>query len=283
MTILETGFEVLALRELSHEKTISELKDDIKVRTKANQEAIGENKKALSELRMDMNETETAAMNEQEKTFWRKYVVQNFNDLSQKAQRHSEEINNIWPVINGHIMDIQTNHNSTARLKQTVGRFEKDIYVGLDHLKNKTVENEQIFNDIRPTLNQHGEDIKSLNASLTKALNETNMDLMETNQDTEESNLKLRNERDILLEEESDHADCPEKDGIYVCSKDCPRQVDMELRRLVSPNHPLEYGGNDQCSWVITVPHGYKVKLRFSAFRVCKNLLHLVFHFSIWF
>ena len=147
-----------------------------------------------------------------------------------------------------------------------------------------SVENEQIFNDIRPVLNQHGEDIKSLNDSLTKAfLNETNM---ETNQDTEESNLKLRNERDILLEEEeSDHAgqDCPEKDGIYVCSKDCPRQVDMELRRLVSPNHPLEYGGNDQCSWVITVPHGYKVKLRFSAFRVCKNLFHLVFHFSIWF
>ena len=47
----------------------------------------------------------------------------------------------------------------------------------------------------------------------------------------------------------------------------------METGQLESPNYPEDYVPNKECIWVITVPDGFQVALKFQSFEVhmCKQ------------
>ena len=45
----------------------------------------------------------------------------------------------------------------------------------------------------------------------------------------------------------------------------------METGQLESPNYPEDYVPNKECIWVITVPDGFQVALKFQSFEVCVN------------
>ena len=42
----------------------------------------------------------------------------------------------------------------------------------------------------------------------------------------------------------------------------------MESGQLESPNYPEDYVPNKECIWVITVPIGFQVALKFQSFEV---------------
>ena len=42
----------------------------------------------------------------------------------------------------------------------------------------------------------------------------------------------------------------------------------METGQLESPNYPEDYVPNKECIWVITVPEGFQVALKFQSFEV---------------
>ena len=45
----------------------------------------------------------------------------------------------------------------------------------------------------------------------------------------------------------------------------------METGQLESPNYPEDYVPNKECIWVITVPEGFQVALKFQSFEVHNN------------
>ena len=61
----------------------------------------------------------------------------------------------------------------------------------------------------------------------------------------------------------------------------------METGQLESPNYPEDYVPNKECIWVITVPEGFQVALKFQSFEVSYllpspfRLLHLLFICSL--
>ena len=46
----------------------------------------------------------------------------------------------------------------------------------------------------------------------------------------------------------------------------------MESGQLESPNYPEDYVPNKECIWVITVPMGFQVALKFQSFEVSITL-----------
>ena len=49
----------------------------------------------------------------------------------------------------------------------------------------------------------------------------------------------------------------------------CGGELNMETGQLESPNYPEDYVPNKECIWVITVPDGFQVALKFQSFEVC--------------
>ena len=48
----------------------------------------------------------------------------------------------------------------------------------------------------------------------------------------------------------------------------CGGELNMETGQLESPNYPEDYVPNKECIWVITVPEGFQVALKFQSFEV---------------
>ena len=48
----------------------------------------------------------------------------------------------------------------------------------------------------------------------------------------------------------------------------CGGELNMESGQLESPNYPEDYVPNKECIWVITVPIGFQVALKFQSFEV---------------
>ena len=48
----------------------------------------------------------------------------------------------------------------------------------------------------------------------------------------------------------------------------CGGELTMEQGKLESPNYPDDYQPNKECVWLLTVPEGFQVALRFDSFEV---------------
>ena len=51
-------------------------------------------------------------------------------------------------------------------------------------------------------------------------------------------------------------------------SKECENGLDMTNKTIKSPNHPLSYNNNLNCKWLISVPDGSHITLKFLQFNV---------------
>ena len=51
-------------------------------------------------------------------------------------------------------------------------------------------------------------------------------------------------------------------------SKQCENGLDMTTKTIQSPNYPDSYNNNLACKWLISVPHGSHIKLKFLEFDV---------------
>ena len=51
----------------------------------------------------------------------------------------------------------------------------------------------------------------------------------------------------------------------------CGGELNMESGQLESPNYPEDYVPNKECIWVITVPVGFQVALKFQSFEVSES------------
>ena len=51
-------------------------------------------------------------------------------------------------------------------------------------------------------------------------------------------------------------------------SKECEIGLDMTKKTIQSPNYPDSYGNNISCKWLISVPHGLHLTLKFLQFDV---------------
>ena len=77
----------------------------------------------------------------------------------------------------------------------------------------------------------------------------------------------------ILVEFRSDDAN--ELDGFSAFinysplpSKECEKGLDMTMKTIQSPNYPNSYNNNLSCKWLISVPHGSHMTLKFLEFDV---------------
>ena len=77
----------------------------------------------------------------------------------------------------------------------------------------------------------------------------------------------------ILVEFRSDDAN--ELDGFSAFinysplpSKECEKGLDMTMKTIQSPNYPDLYDNNLSCKWLISVPHGSHITLKFLHFDV---------------
>ena len=63
----------------------------------------------------------------------------------------------------------------------------------------------------------------------------------------------------------------------------CGGELNMESGQLESPNYPEDYVPNKECIWVITVPVGFQVALKFQSFEVSqfRKLLETVNNFGV--
>ena len=48
-----------------------------------------------------------------------------------------------------------------------------------------------------------------------------------------------------------------------VPSKECEKGLDMTIKMIQSPNYPESYDNNLSCKWLISVPHGSHIALKF--------------------
>ena len=51
-------------------------------------------------------------------------------------------------------------------------------------------------------------------------------------------------------------------------SKECEYGLDMTNKKIQSPDYPDSYKNNLFCKWLISVPHGYHITLKFLEFDV---------------
>ena len=74
----------------------------------------------------------------------------------------------------------------------------------------------------------------------------------------------------MLVEFRSDDSD--ESQGFYASihysSKECEAGLDMTKKTIQSPNHPNSYNNNLNCKWLISVPYGSHITLKFLQFDV---------------
>ena len=62
---------------------------------------------------------------------------------------------------------------------------------------------------------------------------------------------------------------------MYLFLAVCGGELNMESGQLESPNYPEDYVPNKECIWVITVPVGFQVALKFQSFEVSKITIHI--------
>ncbi|XP_066263228.1 exoskeleton protein RP43-like [Branchiostoma lanceolatum] len=67
--------------------------------------------------------------------------------------------------------------------------------------------------------------------------------------------------------------DCPQDDDESECevtptSSGCGGTLTAPEGNVTSPNHPSDYGNNENCEWIITVPGGSTVSLTFDSFNL---------------
>ena len=48
----------------------------------------------------------------------------------------------------------------------------------------------------------------------------------------------------------------------------CVKGLDMTMKTIQSPNYPDSYNNNVDCKWLISVPYGYHITLKFLQFEV---------------
>ena len=48
----------------------------------------------------------------------------------------------------------------------------------------------------------------------------------------------------------------------------------MDMGKIQTPNYPNDYPSSQTCIWMITVPEGSKVLLKFDAFEVIHNFIN---------
>ena len=53
-----------------------------------------------------------------------------------------------------------------------------------------------------------------------------------------------------------------------LASKECEKGLDMTMKTIQSPNYPDSYDNNLSCKWLISVPHGSHITLKFLQFDV---------------
>ena len=77
----------------------------------------------------------------------------------------------------------------------------------------------------------------------------------------------------MLVEFRSD--DVTEKTGFSASihysplpSKECEKGLDMTMKMIQSPNYPDFYDNNLSCKWLISVPYGSHITLKFLHFDV---------------
>ena len=51
-------------------------------------------------------------------------------------------------------------------------------------------------------------------------------------------------------------------------SKECEKGLDISMKTIQSPNYPNSYDNNLTCKWLISVPHGSHITLKFLQFDV---------------
>ena len=92
----------------------------------------------------------------------------------------------------------------------------------------------------------------------------------------------------MLVEFRSD--DVYEQDGfstsIYYSqlpSKECQKGLDMTNKIIQSPNYPNLYNNNLSCKWLISVPHGSHITLKFLEFDVRYLTIWLKFNLFLRF
>ena len=58
---------------------------------------------------------------------------------------------------------------------------------------------------------------------------------------------------------------------LFLSEAVCGGELNMESGQLESPNYPEDYVPNKECIWVITVPLGFQVALKFQSFEVSRD------------
>ena len=51
-------------------------------------------------------------------------------------------------------------------------------------------------------------------------------------------------------------------------SKECQKGLDMTKKTIQSPKYPDSYDNNLTCKWLISIPHGFHITLKFLEFDV---------------
>ena len=77
----------------------------------------------------------------------------------------------------------------------------------------------------------------------------------------------------ILVEFRTDDVDNWDGFSAYIHysplpSKDCQKGLDMTKKTIHSPKYPNSYDNNLACKWLISVPHGSHITLKFLEFDV---------------
>ena len=60
----------------------------------------------------------------------------------------------------------------------------------------------------------------------------------------------------------------PKSKEFFLSPAVCGGELTMEQGKLESPNYPDDYQANKECIWLLTVPDGFQVALRFDSFEV---------------
>ena len=66
-------------------------------------------------------------------------------------------------------------------------------------------------------------------------------------------------------------------------SKECEKGLDMTIKTIQSPNYPDSYDNKMACKWLISVPHGSHITLKFLHFDVIFFVILISHLFSKYF
>ena len=85
------------------------------------------------------------------------------------------------------------------------------------------------------------------------------------------SNKMMVEFRSDSVRETDRHSACGFSASIHYSSlpiTECENGLDMTMKTIQSPNYPNSYDNNLSCKWLISVPHGYHITLKFLQFDV---------------